>query len=40
MKRTMRIARFAAIVAAVWLTGAAEWPVNDVLALLGDAPCC
>ena len=40
MKRTMRIARFAAVVASVWLVGAADWPLSDILGLLGDAPCC
>ncbi len=40
MKRRIRILQFAATVAAVWLTGAAEWPLSDVLGLLGDAGCC
>ena len=40
MKRTTRILRFAAIVTAAWLIGAAEWPLTEVLAILGDAGCC
>lgn len=40
MKRTMKTLRFAAIVAAAWLAGAATWPLGDVLGLLGDAGCC
>lgn len=40
MTRTTRILKFAAVVGAVWLTGAADWPLSDVLAFLGDAGCC
>lgn len=40
MKRAMTILRFAAVFAVVWVTGAAEWPVSDVLGLLGDVGCC
>ncbi len=40
MKRAMTILRFAAVIAAVWVTGAADWPMSDVLGLLGDAGCC
>lgn len=40
MKRGTRILQFVAIVATVWLTTAADWPLSDVLAFLGDAGCC
>ena len=40
MKRTIKTLRFAAIVAAAWMAGAANWPLSDVLAFLGDAGCC
>jgi hypothetical protein len=40
MKRAARIIRFGAVMAAVWLMGAAEWPLSEILGLLGDAGCC
>lgn len=40
MKRGMRTLQFAATVAALWLTGAAQWPVSALIDLLGDAGCC
>lgn len=40
MKRGMAILKFTVVVAAVWLTGAADWPTNEVLGLLGDVGCC
>ncbi len=40
MKRALTTLRFAAVLATVWLAGAADWPVNDVLGLLGSGGCC
>ncbi len=40
MKRAITFLRFSAVIAAVWLTGAADWPVDDVLKLLGGGNCC
>lgn len=40
MKRATRILRFAAVIAAVWLVGGADWPTDEVIRILGDAGCC
>jgi hypothetical protein len=40
MQRAARFLRFAAVGTAVWLVGGADWPVNVVLRILGDAGCC
>ncbi|HEX2195396.1 MAG TPA: hypothetical protein VHJ76_00600 [Actinomycetota bacterium] len=40
MKRAITVLRFAAVLATVWLTGGAEWPMSEVLGLLGSGGCC
>lgn len=40
MKRGLTTLRFAAVMAVVWLTGAADWPLSEVLGLLGSGGCC
>ncbi len=40
MNRAAKILRITAVLVAVWLVGGADWPVDDVLGILGDAGCC
>lgn len=40
MNRAAMIFRFTAVLAAVWLVGGAEWPMDDIVGILGDAGCC
>lgn len=40
MTRAKNIVRFVSALATLWMVAAAEWPVDDVLGILGGMPCC
>ncbi len=40
MTRARKIARIAAVLTALWMVAGADWPVDDVLAIIGGMPCC
>ena len=40
MTRTSKVFRLVAIIGMVWLTAAAEFPMDLVMWLLGEAGCC
>lgn len=40
MTRVKKIVRVFAALAALWTVAGADWPMDDVLAILGGMPCC
>lgn len=40
MTRVKKLARFAAVLTALWTVAGASWPVEDVMGILGGIPCC
>ena len=40
MTRVAKIIRFVAALTAFWLVTGADWPMEDVLDILGGIPCC
>jgi hypothetical protein len=40
MTRAKKIARFVAMLTALWTVAGADWPLDDVVAFIGGMPCC
>ncbi len=40
MTRFGKTLRFAAVLATVWTLGGADWPMDEVMAIIGGLPCC
>lgn len=40
MTRVKKVLRLAGTLAALWVVTGADWPMDDVLAILGGMPCC
>ena len=40
MTRVAKIVRFVAALTALWMITGADWPMDDVMEILGGIPCC
>jgi hypothetical protein len=40
MTRLGKFLRFTAVLVAVWTIGGADWPIDDVMGIIGGLPCC
>lgn len=40
MKRVRNYLRIAAVTAAVWAVAGADWPMDEIEAIIGGLPCC
>lgn len=40
MTRVKKIARLVAALAALWTVAGADWPVDEVMEIIGGIPCC
>ncbi len=40
MTRVAKIIRFAAALTALWIVTGADWPMEDVMGIIGGMPCC
>lgn len=40
MTRIAKVLRFVAALTALWMVTGAEWPMDEIEAILGGMPCC
>ena len=40
MTRVRKVLRTVAVLTALWTVAGADWPVDEVLEILGGIPCC
>ncbi len=40
MTRVKKIVRFVGALAALWTVAGADWPMDDLMAILGGIRCC